>query len=82
MIPDRESIQYRVIPVTRYFVTRYHADGNSAGSSGKGEFESPLVAFEVAYALCREEHERLGWPPGDERIMYPNQIMTDQEIPA
>lgn len=69
-----EKIEYRVRPVTRYIVTRYHSDpANGAGSvGGMGEYENPQVAFEVGYALCKAEHDRLGWPVGDERIKYPS----------
>ena len=72
-----EKIEYRVRPVTRFIVTRFHSDHDgpeksySAGSSGHGEFDNHTVAHEVAYALCKAEHERLGWPAGDERIQYP-----------
>jgi len=41
------------------------------GSSGHGEFDNAQTAYDVAYALCRAEHERLALPPGDERIRYP-----------
>jgi len=68
-----EKIEYRVRPVTRYFVTRYSesADGRTGDCSEMGEYQSQHVAQEVGYALCKAEHERLGWPPGDERIKYP-----------
>ncbi len=73
---DLGKIQYRVIPVTRYHVTPYWkgAEGNTGTSEGKGEYDSPELAHEVAYALCRDEHTRLGLPPGDERIIYPVQL--------
>lgn len=68
------KIEYQVRPVTRYIVTRYHSDGEERGTCGcetKGEFNNEQVAYEVGYALCRDEHQRLGYPPGDERIQYP-----------
>jgi hypothetical protein len=69
------KIEYRVRPVTRYHVTRFEEsdDGRSGptGSSGKGEYANEQTAYEVAYALARQEHEALGWPVGDERIRYP-----------
>lgn len=64
-------IEYRVRPVTRYVVTRFEDNETHGGSSQHGEFDNQDVAHEVAYALCRAEHERLGYPPGDERIQYP-----------
>ena len=69
-----EKIEYRVVPVTRYVVTRYEqtADGGSVGE--RGEYGNNEIGFEVAYALCRAEHEALGWPVGDERIQYPRRV--------
>lgn len=68
-----EKIEYRVRPVTRYVVTRYHeaADGRTGGSEVKGEYDNHDMAYEVAYALAKHEHDQLGYPPGDERIKYP-----------
>lgn len=71
-----EKIEYRVRPVTRYIATRYeetsYPDGKGhGGSSQVGEFDNPTTAYAVAYACCKAEHERLGFPPGDERIQYP-----------
>jgi hypothetical protein len=70
---DLGKIEYRVRTTTRYLITRYHegADGRSASSECKGEYDNGAVAYEVAYALCKAEHERLGLPVGDERILYP-----------
>lgn len=71
------KIEYRVRPVTRYIVTKFEGleseGGQVAGSSSTcGEFENWPTAYEVAYALCRADHNRLGYPPSDERIMYPD----------
>lgn len=66
------KIEYRVRPVTRYVVTRYHeGDGGTAGSEVKGTFDNPDIAHEVAYALCREEHQRAGTPEDDMNFQYP-----------
>lgn len=62
------KVEYKVRPVTRFVVTRFE-DG--AGSSIKGEFDSADVAYEVGYALAKEEHERLGLPIGSMDIIYP-----------
>lgn len=70
-------VDYRVRPVTRWVVTRYSRQCNSAGmgtagaSEQRGEYGNYATAFEVANALCKMEHETLGYPPGDERISYP-----------
>lgn len=72
------KIEFRVRPVTRYIVTRFEQEYDPAGacaSAGRstqhGEFESFGTAYAVSYALCKSEHDRLGYPPGDERISYP-----------
>ena len=57
--------------MTRFVVTRYHEDEVNAGCEPKGEFSNGEVAYQVAYALAKEEHQRLGFPPGDMRIIYP-----------
>ena len=67
-----EKIEYRVRPVTRFIVTRFHQeDRGTAGVDVRGEFDNEAMAYEVGYALCKAEHDRLGYPPGDERIQYP-----------
>jgi hypothetical protein len=64
--------EYKIRPVTRYVVTRYNEDDNGMAScTGKGEYDNADVAYEVGYALAKEEHERLGYPIGDMRIIYP-----------
>ena len=78
-------IEYRVRPVTRFIVTRFWreddpanagaglaSDSGPSGSSQHGEFDNHTTAYAVGYALCKQEHERLGWPVGDERIKYPD----------
>lgn len=69
----QELIEYRVRPVTRYIVTRFErsADGASANGGGRGEFDNAETAYAVGYALAKADHERKGWPLGDERIQYP-----------
>lgn len=74
-------IEYRVVPITRYQITRYEEgvdddregapSGSFSGVTQNGTFENVNVAYEVAYALASAEHTRLGWPLGDERMQYP-----------
>lgn len=74
---DIGKIEYRVRPVTRYIVTRHEesADGKSGSTGGAAaEYDNADIAYEVGYALCRAEHERLRLPPGDERIQYPKRL--------
>lgn len=40
-------------------------------STQHGEFENADQAYAVAYALCKTEHDTLGYPPADDRIQYP-----------
>lgn len=82
-----EKIEYRVRPVTRFIITRFESgsfeDGSGrCGSSCLGEHDNERVAHEVAYALCKAEHDRLGWPPGDERISYPVPLNQDATLVA
>lgn len=68
------KVEYRVRQVTRYVVTRWSKaddDTKSHGASIKGEYDNEQIAYEVGYALAKEEHARLGYPLGDERVKYP-----------
>lgn len=71
------NVEYRVRPVTRYIVTRFHSDAQSGGCETKGEFDSADAAYQVGYALAKDEHQRLGYPVGDERIKYPALLTED-----
>jgi hypothetical protein len=72
-----DLIEYRVRPVTRYTVTRYErvavGDEKAQNSAicGRGEYDNAEVAYEIAYALARADHERKGYPIDDPRIQYP-----------
>lgn len=71
-----EKIEYRVRPVVRFVVTRYEQSGDgSASVDTRGEYDNVEMAYEVGYALCKADHDLLGWPPGDERIQYPEPAM-------
>lgn len=73
------KIEYRVRPVTRYVVTRFHStDAKSGVVETKGEFDNADVAYEVGYALAKHEHAALGYPLGDERIQYPRRLESPQ----
>lgn len=71
MASHKHLIEYRVRDVSRYIVTRYETGPEGAGVSTIGEYGREESAYDVAYALCKAEHQRLGWPVGDERIQYP-----------
>lgn len=81
--PNREDtfIEYSVRPVTRYIITRFSKSLSpcmtgelveGAGSDGRGEYDNANVAFEVACALASADRERMGWPRGDGRIVFPD----------
>ena len=76
---DLVKVEYRVRKIERFVVTRYYEDhgGKGAGSQMKGEYDSADMAYEVGYALAKQEHDQLGWAPGDERILYPRHPMHD-----
>lgn len=76
------SVAYTVVPVTSFLVCRDHSTNGGGGHESKGQFESERVAYEVAYALCKEEHRRLGWSIGDERIRYPDAPGQASALPA
>lgn len=65
------KVEYRVKPVTRYIVTRFHGDDNCGGVEQRGEYDNGEVAYHVAYALCRVEHEKSGEPIDSENFTYP-----------
>lgn len=77
-------VEYRVRPTTRYIITRFERGPTSeggncwGGSSTRGEYDCANTAFHVATALCKLEHEKLGFPPGDERIQYPREVSAGE----
>lgn len=77
MARSTELIEYRVKDVSRYIVTRYHGGPDGASIEERGEYGNKNVAHEVAYALCKAEHERLGWDVGDPRIQYPKADISE-----
>ena len=75
------ELEYRVRPVTRYIVTAYRSDPSGSGSVSQcGEYDNETIAYEVAYAMCKQAHEMLGWPIGDERVKYPERPLPPVEI--
>lgn len=75
MTESSTEIEYRVREVTRYVVTKWHSEsgpnGNSGGSETFNEFDNSASAYDVAYALCKIEHDKLGYALDDPRIQYP-----------
>lgn len=70
---DITKLEYRVRSSPKFYVTRYHENlAGEVSSETRGVYDNAEVAHEVAYALCSAEHARLGFAPGDERIVYPD----------
>ena len=68
------EVEYRVRPVDRFVVTRWHQSENGSGAiETLGEYANHEMAYNVAYALCKAEHDRLGYPIDDPRIQYPKE---------
>lgn len=68
---DIGRVEYRVKKREVHFITRYVEIGKSSSVNEMGEFNDPSMAYEVAYGMARLEHQKLGWQPDDERIVYP-----------
>jgi hypothetical protein len=69
------KVEYKVRRISRFIVTRYHEEvgpPHLAGSQTKGEYENPEVAYEVAYALCKAEHDAA--ETGDPNFQYPEPL--------
>jgi hypothetical protein len=66
------KVEYKVREVTRYIVTRWEEKDGAGSCEERGEYSNCETAYEVAYALCKAEHDQLGYPPGDMRIIYPH----------
>lgn len=65
--------------MTRYAVTKYEErDDGSAGVQTCGIYDNPSMAYEVGYALCKADHDRLGYPPGDMRVIYPTPLVSSE----
>ena len=79
---DLVKVEYRVRPHTRYTVTRWYEGINTGGCEEIGEYSREESAYDVAYAMCKAEHIRLGWPLSDERIQYPRSPSDANATPA
>ena len=67
-------VEIKVREVKRWIVTKFErASVNETGRSSQiGEYDNEDTADAVALAIAREEHRKLGYPPGDDRIQYPD----------
>lgn len=70
--PITPFVEYQVRESRRFIVTRYAQSENTAGGSvQKGEYADAETAYQVAYALCKSEHDAAGTPPDDMGFVYP-----------
>ena len=76
-----DFIEYRVRPVTRFIVTRFHQadNGRSEGSEAFGEYGNELRAYEVMMALARSEKNPYVVYVGGNAADVPNQCLADMD---
>jgi hypothetical protein len=89
-----KTIEYRVRPVTRYIVTRFHSDltvadhgtfgksyqatSGSCGSESCGEFDRKEIAEKIAWALAFKDGPSETVVKVDDRIVYDGQVTGTQ----
>ena len=66
------SVEYKIRPVTRYVITRFTDEDRTRASETRGTYENGEVAYQVAYALCKMEHDASGEPVGSMNFIYPD----------
>ena len=74
------EVEYRVRPVERFVVTRWYQFAGSGGVETLGEYGNYEIAYAVAYALCKTEHEKLGYSIDDPRVQYPKDERSSQLV--
>ncbi len=67
------KVEYKVREIKRYIVTRFESTENTGSSSVRGEYDNFDMAYNVACALAKMDRDNLGYPPGDDRIMFPEE---------
>lgn len=67
------QVEYRVRPVTKFIVTRSEQGRNCGSVETRGQYENAEVAYQVAYALCKAEHDKSGEPTGSMSFIYPQE---------
>lgn len=75
------QVEYRVLPVTRYIVTRSEQGDDCGVVATQGQYENAETAHQVAYALCKAEHDRSGEPQDSMNFIYPK-IPDGLSVPA
>ncbi len=72
LLADKGTVTYAIEPSgSEYAVKRSWLGAFDDVEEDLARFDDVDTAFVVAYALCEQEHKRLGYPPEDNRIQYP-----------
>lgn len=74
------TIEYRIRRVERFIVTRHEdSESQTTGSVRQmgREFDNFETAYEVGYALARQDQEKLGLMPGDDGVIFPSNSLED-----
>jgi hypothetical protein len=76
-------IEYKIRPVTRFVVTRYSDDldpngKNHPSSDVKGVFDNFSIAYNIGYALAREEFSRRAIDLQDPGFVFPASIVYQE----
>ncbi|MEH6743891.1 hypothetical protein [Hyphomonas sp.] len=74
------KVEYRVREIKRFIITRYHEIEDVGSVESKGTYDNEQTAYDVAYALCKEEHGRAGTPPDDPNFQYPMHPETSRVV--
>ncbi|HEV7433462.1 MAG TPA: hypothetical protein VGO22_01100 [Pseudorhizobium sp.] len=75
------TIEYCIKPASRpeglkFIVTRCETEGDAVAIVQLGDdYDTAEAAFEAGTIDCQTEHEALGWPADDERIIYPKPLV-------
>ncbi len=79
-LTNAPTVEYKVRSITRYAVTRYCRDADGKGCSSEvGQYPTFEMAYEVGCALAKGEQERLGLPPGDMGVIFPDPVRPAPE---
>ncbi len=79
------TVEYRIKAITRYIVTRHEQSERATTGRTRqigSEYDNAEIAYEVGYALARQEAEQMGYGPGDMRLIYPRHPQDPNANPA
>jgi len=67
------TVEYRIKVAKRYIVTRAELGDGTGSVTERGTYDNTDVAYEVATALCKMEHDKSGDPPDSVNFIYPKE---------